>query len=464
MVFPSKLFGPNGTLTGLFASSVMKKGLAVLLKPVALFAHLFTNKTTTIDGTRYLVNQGEGENAVMHTGQGVYFAGDNHLKTGIKPNTNGDITVLMTASVSNIANATAWGVLKTRNFLLGLRETEAVFAAGGLTARHTHGLSVGDTVETACVYDKTNNEIRLYINGQLVASEQGSLVGQLYIQDIYIGAFNANGSLTNFANGVHGNFYYLTEALTGEQVLAHYNKPENTLYWDSGLLSSEVFNVSNAVMWLPFSDKEGTLEYKRNHIFPITSENLVDITTPTYPSSDWAHVGDAVYDINTSTFSSISWLLPDDFLAPYAVEFEITQYVSGELRGYNQGGLQGSVVSGIGHKSLTLITGDTVTRLGITARGSFVGQIKMLRIYPLADNEMLPLINWTSSTTTNASQLTTGFQTVLVEQDNLGLPIALKTYNIQVAEGGTLIDLNNAANPQGLNFVDNAGTLEVYKQ
>lgn len=73
-------FNPNNML---FHRAVAKAGVAVRgfnQAVVAKFAHLFTNKTTTVGDTRYLVNQGEGANAVMHTGQGVYSNGnDNSL-------------------------------------------------------------------------------------------------------------------------------------------------------------------------------------------------------------------------------------------------------------------------------------------------------------------------------------------------------------------------------------------------
>ena len=101
------------------------------------------------------------------------------------------------------------------------------------TATTGHALSVytgvtvpaGEWMHYALVVDRTNNEIRIYHNGE-TNNAWAAAVGNWAVSnthDLFIGAGNNNGEPTYFCNGSFGNVRFYNMALTAEEMLIDLN-------------------------------------------------------------------------------------------------------------------------------------------------------------------------------------------------------------------------------------------------
>lgn len=340
----------------------------------ALFAHLFTNRTTTVDGTRYLVNQGtDGVDAVMHTGQGVYSNGiDDEL------------------------------------------------LVSGYIAQYIHWK---DGVFTVTEINNTVTDYNLI-----------SAAG------IYQWALLTNTTLTT------------TELSNIEQ------NPELALYWDNDVLTSDYFDTTKVFEWYPFTENVSAGGYYRNHALPIPS-NLFDGFTTVQAS--WTDNLDGSYTgLNVSDFGLRDLRVDFGFaLINYVLDFKVKNYSRGNIGNFgNALAIPISITEDGQYRAV--LKGNT-TVLTLFGFDNFTGILYDIKVYPLASSGLTPLANWTPTTSTNAQQLTTGYQCALQELGSFGLPINPVTIDVKA---DSLADAQaQFTSENGLTLTDNAGTLELYK-
>ena len=96
------------------------------------------------------------------------------------------------------------------------------------TATSGHALSVytgvtvpaGEWMHFALVVDRTNNEIRIYHNGE-TQNAWAAAVGDWAVtntHDVFIGAGNSGGQPTNYCNGSFGNVRFYHMALNADEI------------------------------------------------------------------------------------------------------------------------------------------------------------------------------------------------------------------------------------------------------
>lgn len=446
---------------------------ANLLPLITVLPKYIFDGTTTIDqdGNVFLANTATEKDALLKTGKGINFESGRYINTLLKPKTTGDITVFFETTVSDAANPTSWGVLKTRTFGLFSQVGLLRFVVGGKVIEYPHNLPVGTKLQTASVVDAVADTAYLYVNGQLVGSATG-LTKQNYIQALYIGAQNANGSVTNYHSGYQSGFYYIPAKVTAQEVLAHCNNPVDTLYKVNGVLTSGLPSITQDVLdamvagqgrWYPMTELcKGNAV--KNHLYGDTVSELSDFSTPDIMTSDIVNEGAGRYSFNTTEFRTLGFDLQPASGAK-VVEFEITSYTSGVIRTVLIGSTNDST-SDLTEEGVYRITLDTdsitsVRFLTIGSLGGFVGVVKVNSVYTPLDFHF-NLINGSLETThTGTQEQSTGYQTAFVNQDQFGLPLGKTVIDVEA------VDLENAQaqflSENGLTLIDNAGDLEITK-
>ena len=104
------------------------------------------------------------------------------------------------------------------------------------TATSGHALSVytgvtvpaGEWMHFALVVDRTNNEIRIYHNGETNSSWATAVNdwGVTNTHDVFVGAGNSGGQPTNFCNGSFGNVRFYDMALSANEIGIDLNNSE----------------------------------------------------------------------------------------------------------------------------------------------------------------------------------------------------------------------------------------------
>ncbi len=126
------------------------------------------------------------------------------------------------------------------------------------TANTGHALSVytgvtvpaGEWMHYALVVDRTNNEIRIYHNGE-TNNAWAAAVGNWAVSnthDLFIGAGNNNGEPAYFCNGSFGNVRFYDMALTAEEMLIDLNNSvlgDLTQTMQDHLLAAYDFSTDN---------------------------------------------------------------------------------------------------------------------------------------------------------------------------------------------------------------------------
>ena len=126
------------------------------------------------------------------------------------------------------------------------------------TSTSGHALSVytgitvpaGEWIHFALVVDRTNNEIRIYHNGE-TQSAWAAAVGDWAVtntHDVYIGAGNSGGAPSNFCNGSFGNVRFYNMALNANEIGIDLNGSELgslTQTMQDNLLAAYDFSTSN---------------------------------------------------------------------------------------------------------------------------------------------------------------------------------------------------------------------------
>ena len=111
-------------------------------------------------------------------------------------------------------------------------------------------VSAGEWMHFALVVDRTNNEIRIYHNGE-TQSAWSAAVGDWAVtntHDVYIGAGNSGGQPSNYCNGSFGNVRFYDMALNANEIGVDLNNSELgglTQTMQDNLMAAYDFSTSN---------------------------------------------------------------------------------------------------------------------------------------------------------------------------------------------------------------------------
>jgi len=450
MIITSNTIGlsDGGVPGGLYSLASTKRSSVGL--PFArrnLFAHLFTNKTTIVDGTRYLVNEGsDGVDAIMHTGHGAYFNGtDNNLE--MKSPAGQSIT-----QGTLLVHADCNGQYYTDHNILG---NDWNYRIEYLPQDGSVGIRIGYQTNTVRFYvlpkNATNANIAVTVTDDGYVTVHSEYASETKFMDAacafhytwYMASRKVDADFSPITG--HNATLIPDKVFTREEFLSHYNNPEQTLYWDNGVLKSSILDQATIDsmqagngFWCPMTENISAGGYYRNHALAMPT-NTLPSETPDVIQAVWTDNLDGSFTCSVGTGRDLQWLGDASLDLPYIVEVEIFNYSAGSL--YAWGG--GAVAVGSANGFYRVLISGNVSGRYLTLyslNGNFVGSIRNIKVYPLANSGLAPLVNWTSTTSTNASQLTTGYQCALQELDSFGLPIG-KPDGLLHGDGRGYIDL-----------------------
>jgi len=430
------------------------------------FLHQFLGRVATAaDGTRYLVNEGEGDNVVMPTGQGAYFNGqDSYIDTGFVPDLTQDFTYF--GNIPYVEGKT-YGLYAAPNVRLHFEIYQNKFLVGvGNTYKQVTTDYTGVTdIHFAVTYQSSSGLVSIELSNLNVTDSFTASVPTQNTIRFFIGARSDTNSPANYIQGSLQAQYFIPKALTPAERQAHYNNPEQTLYWDNGVLKSDILDQATIDsmqagngFWYPLTDKG---PYYRNHALPIPGNLVTSAFTPS--DATWIVDGENFTSNSTTGYAYVQADCVNTGVDDVFVEIKISNYVSGSVRiqlSLGDVNADSGVYTSNGVYRVK-IAAQSNTVIRVQAVNGFVGEVELINFYPLANSGLTPLVNWTSTTSTNASQLSTGYQCALVEQDAFGLPTNPVTIDVKA---DSLADAQaQFLSENGLTLTDNAGTLELYK-
>lgn len=412
-----------------------------------------SGSSATIDNIKvYPLSEAPAQDAVMHTGQGAYFNGqDNYIPISGAHSLSDECTILLGFSPTALSDNV--------NGILTAGGGEAIGAIKGgeltlkwLSTLYSFDVPVSDYNDIAVV---TNfQDFSLYANGEFAKA----ITTPSYYKPAsfnYIAARNGSACYT----GILDYCTIIPKALTAQEISNHCNNPEQTLYWDNGTLKSDILDQATIDsmqagngFWYPLTENVSAGGYYRNHALPMAVNKVSDDFSLWFqPSGGWTVNADgsatmAFIDSWTPLGYEIEGFIQQD----YIIEFELTD-VTGSVRcaslpsDYNAAQI-GIVISSITsngvYRALHNSTNSVIAFGRQYNEGGGSCTVKSVKVYPLANSGLTPLTNYTETTSTNAQQLTSGYQCALQELDPFGLPIG-KPDGLLHGDGRGYIDLQD---------------------
>jgi glycerophosphoryl diester phosphodiesterase len=221
-----------------------------ILESATSFTYVFDGTAyTDASGDRHLVNSGtSGDDITLKSSTGMlWYNRDKYIDTGFAPDLTRPFTISYQQTYANLDRLNGVNKGIGGRFYFGLNNNDRIIASVENLYYVDFPMVVGQMYSVDWVWDGVSTTSSIYVDTVLIDDQVPIEPNRAYDLPIYLGALN-NSPASLFIDGIKRSDYWVTEALSQQQIIDKHNSPERYLYRENGQLKSDILQTPQALL------------------------------------------------------------------------------------------------------------------------------------------------------------------------------------------------------------------------